>query len=157
MTVLVRQRTWRRELTAWATDIRGKPYVWGTTDCSTLAREALRLQFGADVFPTILQWSSLREALCVLKTIEVEGGLSVLFAKMGAREIIGRKYHWPVGTILIKDEGTHLPALSISMGEFVIDSDKESGVQWCEPAATVPLVKKAWLFEQLCVEGATNG
>lgn len=156
--MLVRTRVWRSELVAWADKVRGAPYLWGETDCSTLARQALRIQFGQDVFPRMLRWTSLREALRVLKTIGGVGGVSPLFAATGARELQGRKKHWPVGAILMKEEeGTRLPAFAVSMGQYIIESDLENGVQWCEAEASAPLVKAAWLLERANVEDTVNG
>lgn len=61
-----RTETWEVDLVAWADSVRGQPFVWGKTDCVSLAREALRAVFGEDPAPG-LAYGSLREAVAVIE------------------------------------------------------------------------------------------
>lgn len=66
---------------AWAATQRGRPRIWGETDCGALARAALTEMFGEDVFPALPHWTSPRAALAVLEMI---GSVEQLLQAAGA-------------------------------------------------------------------------
>jgi len=63
---LQRQRSWRSALLTWAMALPGKPFVWGQTDCASLAREAITLLFGPTAMTFLPQWTSEDGARAVL-------------------------------------------------------------------------------------------
>lgn len=131
------------------------PYVWGRTDCATLVGEALRVQFGRQIFPWLFTWQTALGAArswCVLRK---HGGLEMLCESAGATRIIGRIKGWPMGTILVlNEEEGKLPVFGISVPPVVVQSAAECGVHWCEPASLAAYLKSAWLFEQVNVGGS---
>lgn len=67
--ILYRQRQWRTMLRRFADTEHGKAFVWGETDCASLARRALVSMFGAaleDRFPT--PWNSALTAQTALES-----------------------------------------------------------------------------------------
>lgn len=72
---------WRSRLLAWADTVDGKPFVWGETDCGSLARAALAECFGVDVAPSLPQWSTAKQAAAVLKKRTVIDILTALGAE----------------------------------------------------------------------------
>lgn len=52
----------------WAAGEVGRPFRWGTTDCSSLARRALEQCFGVDVV-TLKTWTTPRRAAAVLRQV----------------------------------------------------------------------------------------
>ena len=149
-TLVVRQRSWRPALLAWAIEVRGQPYIWGETDCGALVCKALRLQFGVDLFASLPPWSSARSALRAWGALLKEaGGYATLLSRMGATEVRGRvRGRWPMGTILIsREDAGPLPALGIYVDPIVVQSDQECGVQWSDPSTAD--IESAWLFERV--------
>lgn len=156
MSMIYRQHLWRSALLAWAKEVRGRPYVWGQTDCGALVRTALHLQFGVDVFAGLAQWATARQAAHVWGGLcrAVGGSYAKLFAGMGAVEVRGRKRgRWPMGAILIgREDAGLLPAFGIYVAPIVVQSDQENGVQWSDPT-TANTLESAWLFERVSCYG----
>lgn len=143
---VIRVRDWRVHLFAWARDIRGQPFVWGETDCMSLAREALRLQFGRDVLPDIKPWDTVRKAHDCWKKIEDDGGLPSLFGHLGAREVSQRRYNWPVGSIVEMGKDEHgFVSVGVYVDPIIVSSTLEDGVHWIEGKTAI--VNGAWLLE----------
>lgn len=82
--MLSRQRDWRAQLHRWARQQLGAPFVWGETDCASLARQALTVMFGEDLLPELPRWSTAREAVAVLA--QHGAGVGLLVA-LGAQEV----------------------------------------------------------------------
>ena len=154
--VIYRQRDWCSALLGWAKEIRGRPYVWGDTDCGALVRTALHLQCGVDVFAGLPGWVTARQAAHVWGRLcrEAGGGYGKLFASMGAVEVRGRKRgRWPMGAILVgREDAGVLPAFGIYVSPIVVQSDMDNGVQWSDPT-TADALESAWLFERVSCYG----
>lgn len=165
--LLQRRRNWRPLLLAWAERVRGLPYVWGQTDCFSLAREAIAVQFGEqEPFPDLPHWSSLREGLRVWATWGGAQGLEAFFSQLGATSIVTAgqplRQSWPMGTILAfpsrenkRRRMRRLPALVVVVPPILVQSEPEHGVHWADPTGVGSNVVSAWLFEW--VEGVPRG
>ena len=153
MVFLSRQQQWRPALLAWAAEVRGQPFVWGTTDCAALVRTALHLQFGMDVFARLPRWATAYQAARAWDAF-CSGGYAATFEQMGAREIRGRRRgRWPMGSILIgREDVGRLPAFGVYVQPVVVQSDQEHGVQWSDPT-TADALESAWLFERVVSYG----
>jgi hypothetical protein len=75
-----RVRYWETALVRWAREQAGRPYVWGVTDCATLARAALAVVFGRDVAPGLPVWKSQASASRIAKRTRVSDALRTLGA-----------------------------------------------------------------------------
>lgn len=151
---LFRRRDWRPRLVEWAQQVRGLPYVWGRTDCGSLVREAMIIQFGEDIVPTLPHWTSAFQANRLwATTLQEGGGVESLMEQLGAVEVTGQQYGWPMGTIIITSEDSGLPALGVYIGPIIVQSDQEHGVVWCDP--TELKLESAWILEHARVH--SNG
>ena len=147
-----RTLSWRRELVAWAREVRGLPYIWGKTDCAALIRDALRIQFGTDLFGNLPTWTTVRQAQEVWAAFLTTSGVSyeTLFLAMGGKLVqgVGRR-RWPDGSILVGNEDRGpFPAFAVYVSPVVVQSDRQHGVQWSDPASVKPNIAAAWLFEE---------
>lgn len=80
--MITRRLDWRSALQAWAREQVGKPFVWGQTDCGSLARDALQIMFGRDVVPGLPRYQSWGEAVAAKDQIVL---FSLLFEGLGAQ------------------------------------------------------------------------
>ena len=58
--------TRQQKLIEWATTKIGTPFIWGSSDCSSLSLEGIKLYYG-DLFSFENTWSSLKEAIRAYK------------------------------------------------------------------------------------------
>lgn len=75
---------WRTRLVRWALAQPGRPFVWGETDCATLARQAVVLCYGEDPWPDTPQWHTAREAK---RAHAASGGMVAALECLGARHV----------------------------------------------------------------------
>lgn len=80
MVLIQRSLRWRTDLLSWSMAQLHQPFVWGKTDCGTLAREALRIMFARDMTPWLPAWSSRKEAVAVLRE---HGKIEEQIARLG--------------------------------------------------------------------------
>lgn len=80
----MRVNNYNRLLVEWADRQLGKPYVWGKTDCGTIAREGLAVMLGQDPFPGLPSWNSEAEMRSVWGVL---GGSDAGFVHFGAKRI----------------------------------------------------------------------
>lgn len=80
----MRPRNWDVELVRWADSRRGRPYVWGHTDCGSLVRQAMAVVLGGEPFPDLPVWEDADEAKAALRTL---GGFSRAMQAVGAHEV----------------------------------------------------------------------
>ena len=130
--------------------VRTLPYVWGRTDCGSLVREAMLVQFGEDLLPALPQWLSTPQAARTWEAILRDGGIEALLKRLGAVAVVGRRRTWPMGTVLVTYEDlSNLPALGVYIGPILVQSDQEHGVMWADPKELIP--DSAWLLERATV------
>lgn len=60
---------------------QGKPFIWGTTDCVSLARAALIEMFGPEITPRLPRWKNERDAALILKK---RGSVGRFLEELGA-------------------------------------------------------------------------
>lgn len=146
MRKLQRRPDWRAVLHEWARTVQGKPYVWGETDCVSLTRNLLAQLFGEDLFPTIPQLHSFREAVKLFRRID----FNEVLQNVGARQLPPRvAVSWPHGTLLVGIEPSGLPAFSVFVEPFVVQSAADVGVQWSEPGTFI--VRSAWSLTEAVI------
>jgi hypothetical protein len=152
---LVRQPQWRNNLLTWAKAVHGRPYVWGTTDCASLVRGALKEQFGEDVLG-LPGWGSLRLAQRVWLPLSCNGGPATIFERLGAQRLNARRNgaRYPMGSILVltrdpEVDDMRFPSFGVGVGPVVLQSNYNQGV-YCDMNCGV---EEAWLFEELTLDG----
>lgn len=101
---LARVPNWDMRLIKWARGLVDEPYVWGLTDCGSLARGALWALYEADPLGD-LSWDSEETAL---EALEALGGLETALREVGARELPIRFAQ--SGDLLVEREGNADPA-----------------------------------------------
>ena len=75
-----RIRNWDNAVVKWATTQRGRPFVWGQTDCVSLYRNALQVMYGEPIGPG-LTYHSLPSALAASAEC---GGIRKVLLELGA-------------------------------------------------------------------------
>lgn len=81
--MITRVWDWRLLLCRWAWLQPGRPFVWGETDCAMLARTALAICFGGDIFPGVPRWKTPMGAA---RALARTGGFGPMLLAMGATE-----------------------------------------------------------------------
>lgn len=125
MITLHRVLDWRSRLVAWAESVRGEQYAWGATDCGTLARSALEVLFGVDLFPA-LAWTTEREALRTLSRI---GGVERALLDMGA-EPCHPNFLCSGAVVVQPIPNSKLPAIFVHVDPVLVISHPTTGVEW---------------------------
>jgi hypothetical protein len=98
---LLRRQDWRTRLGAWATTQVGKQFVWGQTDCASLAREALCQMFGRDLIPVAVDYSTAYGATRALAQF---GDIGSYLEELGAERTTPAFLR--AGDIVLMDEPT---------------------------------------------------
>lgn len=75
---------WDLALLEWAERQLGRPFAWGTTDCTTLLHDGLAVMYGGPVGPEIPAYDTLAGATRVLKQL---GGAVPQLLQMGAERV----------------------------------------------------------------------
>lgn len=121
-----RTQTWEVDLVAWAEAARGKPFIWGETDCVSLARQAVRAVYGEDPAPD-LAYNSLREAMAVLAERDLPTRLGAAgFMLVEGGPIFAQNADLVVGA---DPETPNFPAVAVHVaGRWVVTSP-ERGVE----------------------------
>ncbi len=100
---------WDCELVAWARAQQGKPFEWGKTDCVSLARGAIVVMYGEDLFPD-LTYKTMRAAK---KTLREYGNLVIALSEKGAATIGLERGR--TGDILIGAANDKLPGVMVQL------------------------------------------
>lgn len=117
---------WRTRLVDWGLALRGRPFVWGQTDCATLARQALVLCFGRDLTVHVPLWHSAREAAEILKQHPIVDELKALGAE--ERPLAFAR----AGDLVLMEETDDIGGVSIGVvidASAVVASSTVDGVQ----------------------------
>src|SRR4051812_39369367 len=72
---------WDVQLAVWASAQRGRPFIWGETDCGTLVREAHRVMYGEDLYGFLGEWTS---PVAAGRILAERGGFSGILASLDA-------------------------------------------------------------------------
>lgn len=135
---------WDAKLLTWAESVQGMPFIWGRTDCGTLARAALTLLFGRDIAPDVPFHRNEKQAIEVVRKY---GGVIPVLEQLGAQ-----KMTLPFargGDIIAIDEPEELvtgTALAVWFDRQAVMSSRD-GVIWttAEPLLTRnPRVYSLW-------------
>lgn len=118
---MLRQANWWVRLGELAKELVGKDFVWGETDCVTIARRALAAQFGEDpiVELTNVTYTTKGGATRAFNTL---GSLGAMALKAGAREIPARRARDGDFLIFPKAEQTYENVASRMGGAWIIAS-----------------------------------
>lgn len=103
---MLRQANWWVRLGELAKELVGKDFVWGETDCVTIARLSLAAQFGED---------PIAELTNVAYT--TKGGATRAFNKLGS-----------LGEMALKAGAREIPARRARDGDFLVFPKGETGV-----------------------------
>lgn len=77
---------WDRRLVEWAESVRGRPFVWGETDCATLVRGAVEAMYG----PAFLAGIAVPEygtQVGAERAWDQTGGTAAVLVLLGAQEL----------------------------------------------------------------------
>ena len=145
----LRVEDWRPRLVTWAESVRNRPFIWGATDCATLARKALSICFGRDIIPDVPHWRNLYQAKACL---EKYGNLPAALEKMGA-EVVTLPFARGGDLISMPEpeEPVSGTALGIWIDRFAVMSSA-GGVVWVEPGELVlhkPTLHSLWEIPDL--------
>lgn len=129
-----RLRDWELRLVDWANVVRGKSYVWGKTDCGSLARQVLETMFGVD--PTAAWLPPWEDSRSALRSLAYVDGLSGVFTMLGGEpQPITRMQN---GALIVEDEDSDAFALSVYVYPTVIRTHPNTGVVWTKPNTVDP-------------------
>ena len=107
---LVRKNDWPAALAAFVAQRQCTPFAWGLQDCCQFARRAIEAMTGADPLPDVPVYTTVREAVRILRDL---GGIEALPDRAGFAEVrltlAGR------GDLMSCQTGRHL-ALGICLG-----------------------------------------
>lgn len=116
---------WRVALVEYAERMRGRPYVWGDTDCAALAADCVLICSGVDIVDEIGRWVGPREALRRAATLTDpsqplvdHGALSVPQSRVQTGDVVV----WPETHGRLPRYGVILPCVR------VLTSGPETGV-----------------------------
>lgn len=120
---MIRYRNWDLALRRWATSMAGQPFVWGTTDCASLALTAVGILYPRRTVLRLQPWTSQREALQLLTAhpraiedaLEQLGGVALPLAFA------------TTGDLLVLPAAP-FPHLYVSLGAEILATDPEVGV-----------------------------
>lgn len=119
-------RNWDVALTRFANYQRGRAFVWGSTDCATLTRQALKVIHNEDKWDGFVKrYDTKKGALLFVRNADPE---NVLVASGGCQ--VGRSFATAGDVALAPEMDDHgLPAVSILLcGCKVLYSTVEDGV-----------------------------
>ena len=121
---------WDVHVTTWAIAQRGRPFIWGETDCGSLTREGHRVMYGRDLYEDIGSWLTAYSASRIL--VEHHGFGAIL----RSRGALAVPYHsLQTGDVVLGDAPGRAAALVVA-GRLLI-ADEEGGVLLEEAPATV--------------------
>lgn len=132
--MIVRDRNADGLLHAWAAEQVGQPYVWGETDCASLARTACRLAYGAEVWPGIAYTTAVQ----AVRYRQAQGDVAAHLERAGAGMISPGFAH--CGDILVRPDG----ACGVCLREVVLTSHPDTGVRLDPMAAWSELTATCW-------------
>lgn len=141
---------WRTRLTRWARKQDGRPFIWGATDCASLARQALEQMFGRDVIPEVPRYSSWEEAVRVAAALHSRGGMESVLRRLGG-ENVPREF-LRGGDFIVRPEAEEdaggQSILVCIDSPLCLVSTREYGVQW-----GVPTSGTVWSLWEVPVNG----
>lgn len=126
---------WRTRLVRWARRQERRPFIWGQTDCGSLARAALLEMFGADVVPHIPRYSSWAEAVRASAVVHAHGGFDGILRALGG-QIVPLAF-LRTGDIVVRPEATEdvggHSLLVCADPPMCLVSTRQYGVRWGVP------------------------
>lgn len=139
-----RHAQWRTRLLAWANGVRHQPYVWGKTDCASLARAALDEMFCRSVTAHIPGWTSKRTALRALAAF---GGIDAVLRGLGA-ELVTLPFA-RAGDVIVTptDDAAEPIGVLMYVDPWCVSSTPETGVQWVARGDLAPESRVYTLWE----------
>ena len=120
---MIRTQNAENLLVLWGEAQRGKPFIWGQTDCGSLVIKAAKILYGKPVFD-ISEYQDKKEAATVIKEIGSYeeflgeyGAMQTDFTHMSAGDVLtGRiRNDWPTAMVALRQR-------------FVLSSEEERGV-----------------------------
>ena len=122
----MRPITWEIDLVDWANRMRGKPFVWGETDCASLGRQMVLLLTETDPAPEVT-YHDLRSAQTYLKA----HSLAMWLDRAGAVVVPEGYAFAQSGDILVGKDRDHpgMPGCAFAAGGKWVVVSVEQGVQ----------------------------
>lgn len=120
---MIRVPNWDTLLFEWAMEQRGKPYVWGETDCGSLVRSAVGIISGEPAFAHVWPYRTRAQAG---RRLSETGGVSAVLLAAG----------WVAVPLTMAQQGDVLimdtedgPACGVIVARLLLTSDLAAGVQ----------------------------
>lgn len=121
---MIRVVNWDVNLLLWATAQSGQPFLWGITDCGSLARGALDVMYGGSVIDA-WPYHTKREALRVHAET---GGVEAVLRAHGAYDI-GIMFAQQGDFVIEREpDANGLPSCGIVVARMLLCSSPEVGV-----------------------------
>ena len=112
----MRKRNWSDDLVAWAGEMRGQPFSWGTTDCGSLVRAASVVMYRHDLFK-LRPWKGPRG---MKSAIEKAGGVEAVLSKVA--HTVGLRFASTGDIVVVPDACpvTGLDSVFVVVGSYLL-------------------------------------
>ena len=123
-TPALRLPDWAPRLVAYVNSVNGCGFKWGTTDCGTLMRGALRAQFGKDLLRGIGSYRTKASALKVAREI---GPVGAFLESRGFTSVLPNFAQSGDVVLFVATERDH-PPIGVAVTGRLLLSNPEEGV-----------------------------
>lgn len=115
---------WDVKLTQFASDLYGRSFVWGETDCGTLVRRAHEVMYGQDLYGFLGEWASPTEAGRILAA---RGGFSGILAELDA-ELVPLAFVQSGDVLCARGHGGAIGLAAVAVAGKVLIADEGNGI-----------------------------
>lgn len=123
--LLTRPVGWPIRLREYASELRGRPFAWGSTDCASVVRGAVEIILGSDPWTELYRYTGEPGARrCFARA----GGFAGALTTAGAVTVpLGYAMQ---GDVVVTDSDEHAGQVEVLVGGGVLGAATESGVYW---------------------------
>ena len=121
-----RTPNWDVALVEYASVMQGRPFKYGSTDCGTLVRDALRVMYGKDMLRGMGSYRTLKAARKVSRSV---GSVPDYLKDRLGCERIRRNFVQAGDIVVLPGEDMRMPQLAVVVGGKLMVSVVDTGVQ----------------------------